>query len=169
MSHGRDTEPKPYGIVGAWETGEELIEAAKAAKEAGFTKMEGYSPIPVHGLLDVIGGRDDSLHFVALGAGLVGAATGLLLQMGTSGALLPWVESLPLQVQSIINPAWLQTIMVYEHNVGGKPPATWPMFVPVIFECTILFAAFATVGTMLAKNGLPQPHHRPIRALHRGR
>ena len=159
MSHGRDTSPKPYGIVGAWESGEELIEAASRAKALGFTKMEGYSPYPVHGLIDIIGGKDNSLHLIALGAGVVGALAGLFLQASTSGAMNSLVETLPPAVQAIVWPDWVSNIMVYEHNVGGKPPMTWPMFVPVTFECTILFAAFATAGGMIAKNGLPKPHH----------
>jgi hypothetical protein len=145
MSHGRDTSPKPYGVVADFATPEELIAAAKAARAEGYSSMEGYSPMPVHGLTDAIGAKDDVRLSWAVGAaGAFGAAAGIGMQL--------WVS---------------QT--AYAHNVGGKPFASFPMFVPVTFECMILFAALTAAGAMIAFNGLPKPHHPVLNAEAMGR
>ena len=136
MSHGRDTSPKPYGVVAEFANGEALLEAAKAAMAAGYRKMEGYSPLPVHGLTEVFEHKDGRLGWAVFGAGVVGACAGF----GLEG----WVSKFE-----------------YAHNVGGKPLFSLPMFIPVAYECTILFAALTAAGAMLALNGLPKPH-QPI-------
>ncbi len=133
MSHGRDTSPKAYGVVGAFQTPEALLEAAEKVKAEGYTKMDAYSPIPVEGILDVIGGRDDRLGWIVAGAGATGFLAGTFLQV------------------------WTSTV-AYAHNVGGKPLISAPMFFPVSYESTILFAAGAATFGMIALNGLPKPH-----------
>lgn len=134
MAHGRDTSPKIYGAVAEFDSGEALIEAARAAREEGYRDLDGYSPIPVHGFTDVIGFEDNKLGWAVLGAGLSGACLGLGLQ-------------------------WWVSEFAYKHNVGGKPFFSWPMFIPVTFECTILLSALTAAGAMIAFNGLPKPHH----------
>lgn len=134
MSHGRDTSPKPYGVVAEFGSGDALIAAARAAREEGYRDMDGYSPIPVHGFIEEIGWKDDKLSWAVLGAGFTGALAGLGLQ-------------------------WWVSEFAYKHNVGGKPFFSWPMFIPVTFECTILLSALTAAGAMLAFNGLPKPHH----------
>jgi hypothetical protein len=134
MSHGRDTSPKPYGYVASFETPEALLAAAKKANAAGYRDVEAYSPIPVEGLIEALEWKDDRLAFIIFGGGLTGICVGLLLE---------W---------------WVSTI-AYPHNVGGKPLFSLPAFLPVFYECTILFAAFAATFGMLALNKLPKPHH----------
>lgn len=142
MSHGRDTTPKPYGTVAAFRTPEELLEATQAARRAGYKEMDAYTPVPVHGLTDIMGFKDNRLHYGALAGGTAGFVLGVGLQTFTSGVFTgtwqPWA---------------------YAHNVGGKPLLSWPMFIPVTFECVILLTAFAVVGGLFALCGLPKPHH----------
>lgn len=136
MGHGRDLSPKPYGIVAEFGTAEELLAAAEAARNEGYKDLDAYSPIPVHGLTDVIKFKDDRLGWVVFGGGLTGFAVGYGLQY--------WVS-----------------VIAYDHNVGGKPLFSIPAFFPPAYELTILFAAFGATFGMLALNKLPRPH-QPI-------
>lgn len=134
MSHGRDTSPKPYGVVAEFLTPEQALEAARKTREAGYRKLDAFSPVPVHGMTDAIGFDDSRLAWHVFGAGLTGAAAGLGLEVWTS-------------------------LFAYRHLVGGKPFLSWPMFFPVLYECTILLAAAAATFGMFGLNGLPKPHH----------
>jgi hypothetical protein len=121
-------------LIAEFETPETLIEAAKKAYAAGYRKMEGYTPFPVEGLAEAIGIPGTRLQYIILSGGILGALTGFGLQYYTSVINYPW-------------------------NIGGRPFNSWPAFIPVTFELTILFAAFAAVLGMLGLNGLPQPYH----------
>lgn len=134
MSHGRDTSPKPYGVVATFSTPEEILGAAKKVNAQGYTHVDAYSPIPVEGMVEAIGWRDDRLGWLVFGGGLTGIVAGLGLE-------------------------WWSSTQAYAHNVGGKPLFSLPAFLPVFYECTILFAAFAATFGMIALNGLPKPHH----------
>jgi hypothetical protein len=96
--------------------------------------MDGYSPFPVEELSDAIGFHKDNVSLVVLIGGLVGGSIGYLMQ---------W---------------WISAIS-YPINVGGKPYHSWPAFIVVTFEMTVLFAGVAAVLGMLALNGLPMPYH----------
>lgn len=128
------TEPRLYGLVAEFDDPDAVVSAASAAFDAGYRRMDAYSPFPVHGLADAIGFRDNRVPWMIFFCGLAGASGGLLLQWFTSAVDYPW-------------------------NVGGKPFFSWPAFIPVTFECTILLAAFGAVFGMLAMNGLPRPYH----------
>lgn len=137
MSHTTTTLPLPlYGMVAEFDTEEGLIAAARNAKAAGYQKVEAYTPYPVHGLNepDVLNLQDWIIPLITFMAGVGGAITGLALQYYTS-------------------------VIDYRWNVGGKPAFSWPQFIPVTFECTILAAALTGVVAMFALNGLPRPHH----------
>jgi hypothetical protein len=112
---------------------EELVEAARAAKAEGFTELECYSPMPVHGLSHVLGYTNRVPLMV-----LMGGITGMLVGFG----LCYWVS-----------------VIRYPLDIGGRPFNSWPAFIVPTFECTILFAALTAVFGMLALNGLPQPYH----------
>jgi hypothetical protein len=112
----------------------ELLQAAKAAYEAGYRRMDAYSPLPVDGLAEALGFRHTRVPLLVLTGGLVGCAGGFFLQY--------WISA-----------------MDYPSNVGGRPYNSWPSFIPVTFELTILVAAFAALLGMLALNGLPMPYH----------
>ena len=111
-----------------------LRHAARRLSDAGFHIYDAYTPYPVHGLSELIGVRHSRLPLVALAGGVAGCMAALAMQFYM--AVIDW----PL-------------------NVGGKPLHSWPAFIPVTFETTILVAALAAVFGMLALNGLPQPYH----------
>lgn len=125
---------KRYGIIAEFAEAEDLVHAAAAAKEAGYKRMEGYSPFPVHGLSDAIGFKDNRVPWIVFLAGVTGGCGGFAMQYYIS------VIDLPL-------------------NVGGRPMNSVPSFVPVTFECTILFAVLSAFLSVLALNLLPQPYH----------
>jgi hypothetical protein len=126
--------PRVYGLLAEFERPEELVEASRRAREAGYRKMDAYTPFPIHGLSDALGFRGTKLPLVVLTGGLIGCATALGMQ-------------------------WFSATIHYPLNVGGKPLASWPSFVPITFELTVLFAAVSAVLGMLGMNGLPMPYH----------
>jgi hypothetical protein len=124
----------PYGLVAEYDSAQALVAAAVQAREAGFKRMDAYSPFPVEGLTDALGHPTTRLPLVVFLGGLLGGLAGYFLQYYTS-------------------------VYSYPHNVGGRPLNSWPAFIPVTFECIILGAALSAVFGMLALNGLPMPYH----------
>ncbi len=127
-------KPGPFGVVAEFESPELLIEAANKALDSGYSKMDAFSPFPVHGLPEAIGFRESYVPWIVFGGGVSGAIGGFGLQY------------------------WVAT-SAYPLNIGGKPLFSWPSFIPPAFETTILFAAFGAVFGMILLNRLPQPHH----------
>jgi hypothetical protein len=123
-------EKQLSGVLGFFDEPHALLEAMKKVREANFQSFDAFTPYPVHGLEAAQGLKRSWLPFVTFGAGLTGAVSGFLLQYWTSAVDWPII-------------------------VGGKPMNSWPAFVPVMFECTVLFAGLATVGAMFLANGLP--------------
>lgn len=115
-------------------TPEELIEAANSAYGAGYRKMDAYTPMPVEGLAEAIGFRRHYVSEAILGAGLFGCIGAF--------SLLYWICKI-----------------AYAHNVAGRPFNSWPAFIPIMFELTVLLSALTAVFGMFAMNGLPQPYH----------
>jgi len=132
MSIVSSSSTKMYGLVAEYAEPSDIMKAAKAIRHAGFTKMNAYTPFPVHGLDEAIGFKDHRLKWLVFACGLTGMLGGMGLQYYTSVIDYPW-------------------------NVGGKPLFSWPAFIPVTFECTILLSAFGAVFGMLAMNKLPKP------------
>lgn len=132
--HAPAAKPELYGVAAEFKTADALTKAASAVKNAGFTKFDAYTPYPVHGLETAMGEPFTKLPFVVFLAGLTGGTLGLSLQY--------WVS-----------------VLEYPLNIGGRPLFSWPMFIPITFECTILAAAFGSVLGLLAFIGLPRPHH----------
>ena len=122
-----------FGVLAEFASGEALLAAIAGAQARGFTRMEAYTPLPMHEVSHALGQRNDLPKYVLTG-GVVGACTGFGLQY--------WAA-----------------VVHYPSNVGGRPLDSWPSFIPVTFELTILFAALTAVFGMLALNGLPRPHH----------
>jgi len=149
------TEPIPaerlYGLVAEFDSPTALVQAAHRARVAGYRRMDGYSPFPIEGLHHALGMRHTRLPLVIFLGGLFGGLGGYLLQAYCAGALADWLRALGFTSTAA------QT--GYPLNVGGRPLNTWPMFVPVTFEVTILCAALTAVLAMLGLNGLPQPYH----------
>ncbi len=123
-----------YGLVAEFESPAALVRAANQAREAGYRKMDAYSPMPIEELHHALGLPQTKLPYVVLGGGLLGALAGYGLEY------------------------WASTI-AYPFNVGGRPLHSWPSFIVPAFETTILFAAAAAVLGMIVLNGLPMPYH----------
>ena len=123
-----------HGVMAEFESATALVVAANKTREAGFVDVDAYSPIPIEELHHAIGFKKTKLPLMVLIGGLLGGAGGFSLQY--------WVSA-----------------VAYPLNIGGKPLVSWPMFIPVTFECTILGAALTTVIGMFALNKLPMPYH----------
>jgi hypothetical protein len=123
-----------YGLLAEFEEPEALLEAARRAYQEGYRRLDAYSPFPLEGLAESIGVRRTRVSLIVLIGGIVGCLTGFGLQY--------WIS-----------------VIDYPLNVGGRPYNSWPSFIPVTFELTVLFAATAAVVGMLALNGLPMPYH----------
>lgn len=123
-----------YGVAAQFVEARELLAAANAAREAGYRRIDAYAPFPVEGLADAVGKKVTYLPYITLAGGAFGAIAGYAMQYYTA-------------------------VIAYPFNVGGRPPHSWPAFIPVTFEMTILFAALAAVFGMFALNRLPKPYH----------
>jgi hypothetical protein len=123
-----------FGILAEFADADELVAAARAVHAAGYRDVEAYSPMPVEGLAEALGFRKTRMPMVVLVGGIVGCISGWALQYYTN-------------------------VIAYPLNIGGRPFNSWPSWVPVIFELTVLVAALSAVLGMLAMNGLPRPHH----------
>lgn len=134
MAHPHPASAAVYGLMAEFEDANDLVAAAHRAYHEGYRAMDAYSPLPIEELHDAIGFHHTRLPLIVLIGGIVGCVGGYLLQ-------------------------WWASSIAYPLNVGGKPFHSWPMFIPITFECTILGAALSAVFGMLALNGLPQPYH----------
>ncbi|MDQ3812332.1 MAG: DUF3341 domain-containing protein [Armatimonadota bacterium] len=123
-----------YGLVAEFDNPEDLIAAARQARDAGYKRMDAYAPFPVHGLSNALGFRDNSIPFTMLLGGISGCVFGFLF-------------------------ITYCVVYAYPLNIGGKPLFGWPSFIPPTFEMTILFAALSGVFGMIIYNGLPMPYH----------
>ncbi len=123
-----------YGMMAEFDSATALVEAARRTHQAGYVKIDAYSPFPVEELAEAIGFHKNGVPLVVLIGGLIGCISGYAMQY------------------------WISAVS-YPVNVGGKPYHSWPAFIVVTFEMTILFAGLAAVFGMLALNGLTMPYH----------
>jgi hypothetical protein len=123
-----------HGLMAEFHSPEALLRAAEGAAREGFRRMDAYTPFPVEGLAEALGIRDRGLALLVLIGGVIGGVGGFFLQY--------WVA-----------------VLDYPLNVAGRPLNSWPAFVPVTFELSILCAALAAFLGALALNGLPMPYH----------
>ena len=126
--------PRIYGLLAEFANPTALVQAARAARAEGYRRMDAYTPYPIEELSEAIGFTKTRLPLLVLVGGLAGCAGGFFMQ-------------------------YYAMAVHYPLNIGGKPLNSWPMFIPVTFELTVLAAALTAVLGMLALNGLPQPYH----------
>lgn len=123
-----------YGLAAEFETPEQILAAARAVRKAGYTAFEAYTPFAIEGLDEAVGHKPTRLGFVTLAAGLTGMVLGFGMQ-------------------------WYANVMFYPLNIGGRPLNSWPNFIIITFEMTVLFAAFASALYMIISNGMPRAYH----------
>ena len=123
-----------YGMMAEFDSASDLVAAARKTHEAGYRKLDAYSPFPVEELAEVIGFHTNRVALVTLIGAIIGGVSGYLMQYWMNGVNYPVI-------------------------VGGKPPHSWPAFIPITFEMTILLGGISAVLGMLALNGLPMPYH----------
>jgi len=123
-----------YGLMAEFENPTDVVAAARRVHEEGYRRIDAFSPYPIEELSEAIGVHSTKLPVIVLIGGIIGLVAGYLMQYYTH-------------------------VWDYPLNVGGKPFHSWPMFIPITFETTVLGAALAAVFGMLALNGLPEPYH----------
>lgn len=123
-----------YGLMAEFSDEETLMEATRKVNEAGYTRIDAFTPFPVEGLAEMLGVRGTRLPLIVLGGGILGLITGFGMQ-------------------------YYATVIAFPLNIGGRPLDSWPAYIPITFELVILFAAFAATLGMFALNGLPHPYH----------
>ena len=133
MSHAAET-PTLFGLMAEFDNPSALVEATNRARLEGFRNMDAYSPIPIEELNDALGLRRTRLPRLVLLGGILGGLGGFSLEY------------------------WASTI-AYPMNIGGRPLNSWPQFIPVTFETTVLGAALTCFIGMWALNKLPMPYH----------
>lgn len=127
----KSSEPKSFGWMAEYEDENQLLDAARKVRDSGYTRTDAFTPFPVHGIDEALGIKPTVLPWFTLCAGAAGTTTALTMQ-------------------------WWMNAVDYPYIISGKPFASWPAFIPVAFELTVLFAAFTTVFAMLGLNGLPR-------------
>jgi len=123
-----------YGVMAEFADHEQVLEGAKRAYAEGYRQMDAYSPFPVEGLAEALGEKWTAVPLFTLLGGMAGGLGGFFMEWYSMGVLYPF-------------------------NIGGRPHNSWPMFIPITFEMTVLIASLSAVISMLVLNRLPQPHH----------
>ena len=129
-----DAQKPVYGLMAEFGDPTTLVQAARRARAEGYRRMDAFSPFPIHELFDALDAHDRRLPLAVLGGGIAGMLGGFGLCYWTS-------------------------VIAYPLNIGGRPFNSWPSFIPVTFETTILFAGLTAVIAMIVLNGLPMPYH----------
>lgn len=129
-----DEEKRLYGLMAEFEEHEQLLEAAKRAFAEGYRDMDAYSPFPVEGLAEALGHERSIVPLFTLLGGMAGGLGAYFME-------------------------WYSMARLYPINVGGRPHNSWPNFIPVTFELTVLIASLTALVAMLVLNRLPRPNH----------
>jgi hypothetical protein len=123
-----------YGVIAEFDNPTALVSAARAAREKGYRKLDAYSPFPIEELSDALHLHHNRLPLIVLIGGILGGLGGYLLQ-------------------------YYVTVHNYPLNIGGRPLHSWPAYIVITFEMTILLASISAVLGLLGLCGLPMPYH----------
>ncbi|MGH9376230.1 MAG: DUF3341 domain-containing protein [Terriglobia bacterium] len=123
-----------YGVMAEFDNTKDLLEAAHKVRAAGYRRVDAYSPLPVEGLSEAVGFPHTKLPVIVFIGGLIGCCGGFFLQ-------------------------YYPNAMGYPLDIGGKPFDSWPAFIPITFELTILFACLFCFFGWVILSGLPSPYH----------
>jgi hypothetical protein len=126
--------PGTWALMAEYATADELVAAARAARDAGYRHAEAYAPYAVEGLAEALGFRRSRIPLITFLGGLFGGIVGYFMQRYAA-------------------------VVDYPELVAGRPVHSWPMFIPITFEMVMLFGAFAAFFGVLAANGLPRLSH----------
>jgi len=126
--------PRVHGLLASFANGEGLLAAVRSLVNEGVDGIQAYAPCPVDGLAEALAPRPSRLPRAALAGGVLGGGGTFALQLYSA-------------------------VYAYPINVGGRPDASWPMFLPPALEMALLGAALAAFVAMLWGNGLPQLFH----------
>lgn len=129
-----ETKSNIYGLMAEFELPGQILDAGKRSHDAGYRKMDAYSPFPVHGLDEAVGFTRTKLPYIILAGALTGMFGGFFMQ-------------------------YIANVLHFPINIGGRPYDSWVAFIPITFECTILFGGLTAVFAMIFLNGLPMPYH----------
>jgi hypothetical protein len=127
-------KPPIYGVMAEFDAPEKILAAAQRAAAKGYREMDAFTPFPMEELTDALKVKHTKLSLFVLCCGIAGALGGFFMQYWTAA-------------------------VDYTVNVGGRPLNSWPQFIPITFEMTVLFSAIGAVVGMIFRNGLPRPVH----------
>ena len=131
---------KPFSVLGIFDSAELLVRAIPQVKTKVQGHLEAYSPYPVEGIDKLLGLRKSPIAGMVLIMGVMGAVAAIAFELWASG-------------------------LDYPLTTAGKPHLSWEAFIPIMFEVTVLFAAFtAGLGMLLLLNRLPMFRNPILRA-----
>jgi hypothetical protein len=128
------SDPNVYGLIAEFDNPDDLLRATQDAHGRGYRQMEAYTPFPIEGLAEALGFHKNRMAAIVFLGGLAGGIGGYFMQ-------------------------WYSAVISFPIDVGGRPLHSWPSFIPITFEMTVLGASLAAVFGLLGLNGLPRPHH----------
>jgi hypothetical protein len=122
-----------FGLAAEFESDAELMHAAEEAYSRGYRKMDGYTPFPIEGLAEALG-KKNRIPLLVLLSGILGGCSAYFME-------------------------WFANVISYPLNIGGRPLHSWPAFIPITFELTVLGASLTAFFFSLGLSGLPKPYH----------
>jgi hypothetical protein len=141
-------KPPTHWVLGSFKQSDKCLDAIRALRAAGETKLEMYSAYPVHGAEEALGLPRSKVPLIVACGALFGAFNGYFIQTWANATSVPMLSG-----------PWLGSLRGYLLNVGGRTPHAWALNIPITFELGVLIAAFSAVIGMFALNGLPRLHH----------